>query len=394
MKRIFVFLILIAVLLNCIVIVPVFAVEPASVQAEHTSALAGQIVEYRVSISGNPGLTGLRIKLSYDETVFEVIELENEAGLAVEKGEALTTGNVLASKTTGGCQVFWYSTSESRRDGTLFTIRFKIHDAAALGTYPITLSYSASDTVNAAEQAVSLNVKDGSICVRTFAPTLYLGKASVSRGEEFDYIVCLQDDPGLASCGFKIVFDPEHFEFVTDQTTNTPIVTVGSGFLDGSIATKCYQNGIEVLWYAAKNTTACGALVSIRLRAKENSSVGTKTVRLSLNAEQILNEDEQKITLKAENGEITVCSAEKVTVQFPDVHTASISVSGVSGAHVIAAFYQENGQMEVSTCSAITNGEGNFTVNAAHDLSKCSWKIFILDNAFRPVSACFSNTSP
>lgn len=40
----------------------------------------------------------------------------------------------------------------------LFTLRFKVSDAAAIGTYSVNLSYSVGDTANAAERPVALNI--------------------------------------------------------------------------------------------------------------------------------------------------------------------------------------------------------------------------------------------
>lgn len=391
MRKTVIFLILAVALIGCMA--QASAANPVVVQAATTSALAGQIIEYRVSISGNPGLIGFRIKLAYDQQIFEAVEAEDGAGIAVEKGTALPTGNLLASKTVGGCQVLWYSTSESTQDGILFTLRFRVNDASAVGTYPVILSYSAGDTINAAEQPVALNMMAGNICVRTYTPLLYARDFTVTQGEEFDYTVWLQDNPGLASCGFTVVFDPAQFEVVTNKTTNAPVITTGSGFSGGSIAAKGYKNGVGVLWYTTKNTTADGVFVSIRLRAKEDAVVGAQTIQLTINPEQTLNEKEHKVELTAASGNGNVRSSVTVSVQLSGTHTATAKLTRASGTYAIIAFYKEDGQMDTIACSVLEQREATIAVHSNYDLSECMWKLFILDESFCPVSSCFSSTS-
>lgn len=391
MRRVLTISLILAILLA--LCAPCLAADAAVLRGEALSALAGQTVEYRVSISGNPGFTGFRIQLYYDESALEIIAEEGKADeAAVTRGAALGSGSIVASKIAGGCRVFWYSVKEAVQDGVLFSVRFKVLETAAQKTYPIRLSYAQEDTLNAAEEPVPLQCADGSISVRAFTPLLYGSPAEATQGEEFDYTICLQDNPGLASCGFTLQFDPNAFEVVTD-TGGEPDVRAAEAFVGGTLVARAYEGGAQLLWYAAQNTEQCGDFITVRFHAKSAAPVGKQSIRASLDASQTLklgeNEQVTEVPLGTQDGTVTVRSSARVQLRFPDTHTAVLDLSSAAAPYAAAAFYQANGQMITVSFAAVNGGAAQLSMKAeTADLQQCTWKLFLLDAEYRPICIC------
>ncbi len=390
MKRTVIAALLAALLL--VQTIPCAAAERPQVSGASVSALQGEIVEFQVSISGNPGLTGFRLSLAYDETALSVLTADDGAEVLAEKGDALTSGSLVASKTRNGCQILWYSTRESAQDGTLFTLRFQVQDAAQPAVYPITLSYTPADTINTDEEPVALSLQNGEIAVRTFAPLLYGGSCEASPGETFDFPVFLQDNPGIASCGVKVVFDPAYFELV-QAAEGGPICRLGDRFSGGTLEVKTYSNGAAALWYSARNTVAGGELFSLRLRVKNGAKAGTQTIRLIADPQQTLDENEKPVSLDAREGTVSVRSSAKVTVTVVDAHSAAVHVESAPASYAVVAFYSDRGQMILSALGTVVDGTADFGIHSGTaDLRNCTWKVFLLDQDHCPAEeAVFSS---
>ena len=369
---------------------PCAAAEMPRVSGASVSALQGETVEYRVEISGNPGLAGFRLFLNYDEEALSVLTAEDGQEVLAERGSALPTGTLVASRARKGCQILWYSTGESALDGTLFTLRFRVAETAQPAVYPITLSYAPADTVNAGEEPVALSLQAGEIAVRSFSPTLYGGSCQVSPGEVFDFPVILQDNPGIASCGVKVFFDDASFELV-QTPEGRPVSALGDCFSGGTLEMKAYADGAAALWYSAQETSASGELFSLRLRVKPGAKPGDQAIRLLCDPQQTLDAAEAPVSLETRDGTVTVLTSTKVTVTVSDAHSAAVRVESAPAAYAVAAFYSERGQLILSVLGAITDGSADIPVRAAAaDLRNCTWQVFLLDREYAPVEKPFS----
>lgn len=383
MKKIVVAIALLGILIA--LVLPCSAADGPVVSGDHLSEPAGKIIEYHVSITDNPGLSGFLIKLTYDTDALSVITEDDGKTVTAERGE-LGSGSLVASKTTNGCQVLWYSVSEESCDGTLFTLRFKIDDNAPIADYPIKVSYSAQNTVNAAGDPVQLHCEDGRITVREYAPTLYGSDITVEPGEEFDYSVHLRDNPGLATCGFTLLFDPNSFELVRSADNGDVICSAAEAFSGGTLTAKGYQNALVVFWYRHQNTTVSGEFITIRLRARETAAIGTATLQLRLNAGQTVDENEQELTLGTASGTVRVQDVTRAEVQIINSSQAQIEVTSTAASHIAVAFYEPSGRLAATATAEAENRAASITVETEQaDLQTCSWKLFLLDEQYRPI---------
>lgn len=126
----------------------------------------GREISYPLRVQDNPGLAGYRVFLSYDTSVFTPVT-EEDNGVAVACAPGWEGGTAMGSVRPEGLSVLWFSSGDVTREGEMFTVRFRISPEAELGEYPVSVTYAAQDTLNAAEQAQAFVCRDGSITVET-----------------------------------------------------------------------------------------------------------------------------------------------------------------------------------------------------------------------------------
>lgn len=130
----------------------------ASVKIDSVDAYAGQEVALPVYIENNPGLSGTKITVNYDKSL-QVI--------SVEKGKVFSSGNFVQNadnSTAGSFDIVWNSSVESKENGVIFTVTFKLPNNAS-GDYNINISYDKDNTFNARYEDVTLDCDSAVISV-------------------------------------------------------------------------------------------------------------------------------------------------------------------------------------------------------------------------------------
>ena len=116
-----------------------------------------------VLIENNPGVLGMILSVSYDETVMSMTSATN--GEAVSEVLTLTQGNSLNT----GCIFVWdgleISPSEIK-DGTILLMKFNIANNAPGGNYQIVIVCDEGDIVDNELYAVSPTIKNGYITIK------------------------------------------------------------------------------------------------------------------------------------------------------------------------------------------------------------------------------------
>lgn len=101
---------------------------PAQIICAGISCRKGETVSLPVSIVGNPGFASARFTVSYDKSALELVSIEKD----IMKGaiSSVEQGSISSA-----------SSSNVTEDGTLFTLTFKVLDAAETGKkYPVAIS--------------------------------------------------------------------------------------------------------------------------------------------------------------------------------------------------------------------------------------------------------------
>ncbi len=101
-----------------------------AIKAGKITGQAGKTVSVPVSISGNTGIGGFQMTVSYDEALTLT---------GIEKGSLLSSGTFNSDAKTGLIQ--WYTSDKAVRDnGVLFTLIFSVKTGTAAGDYPVNIS--------------------------------------------------------------------------------------------------------------------------------------------------------------------------------------------------------------------------------------------------------------
>lgn len=389
MKNKYSTLLLTLIIVGLIGIFPCSAVASATVSGDSIEAAAGAIVEYRVSISGNPGLTGIGLRLSFDTSVFSLVY--NDEKIDCAQGDFSPNGMLVCGANDGGCRIVWTHTSDVASDGTLFVLKLKVNESATPGDYPIKIQNIASYTVNKAEETVSLSCNGGTVAVRAFQPLLYGEAVTVKQGESFDYAVLVQDNPGVASCDVIVRFDPNTLTLEPDAASGGYAVKGSDGITQGSLVSKAYVNAVEVFWNHAYGSTSEGTLFVLRFKAKESAQIGEHTVQIECVAENTQNTNEQPVNFLVKNGSVTVESNLAVDALFSNPHTASITIRHAPARYVATAFYNSAGKLIAADVRETDNGETTYSVTAvSENLQEATYKIMFLDVDLFPVCECYT----
>lgn len=367
---------------------PCLAADTAVVTGETLTVVTGETIEYRVSISGNPGITGLGLKLSFDTDALALSYTDGEIDCV--QGDFSGRGSLYCGPTADGCQILWSHTSDVATDGTLFTLRLTVKEDAIPGEYPIRIQNVSRNTVNKAEERVPLTCRSGSITVRTYQQLIYGESVTALQGDEFSFSVSLQDNPGIASCDISVQFDPEVLIPLADAESGEYAAAPTAGILGGSLISRAGADSIRVFWTSTDNVSEDGTLFTLRFQVKDFAAVGRSSIILSYSTGNTLNAQEQPVTFDTASGEVDVRSALTVDVQFQTVHAARITVTHTSARNIIAAFYDERGKMLTCHLEQITSNDVVFSVQSAfRDLSCAEIRIMFLDEDFRPLCEAY-----
>ncbi len=143
MKRFWSSVLIFLMVFSTIVIpVEVSAADALMISADTQSAEAGETVTITLSASNNPGLSFLQVTLQYDTSVLTL--------------ESATNGNVF-STFEKGVNLQWSSDEDSTNNGTLATLKFKVTENAAVGSYAVNAIFREAYDSDINDVAVVVN---------------------------------------------------------------------------------------------------------------------------------------------------------------------------------------------------------------------------------------------
>lgn len=135
--------------------------DPTIVVDQVNAAPGDKSVTVSAFVKNNPGIMGMTLCISYDETVLKMKSAKN--------GEALSMLTYTApGKLKGSYTHLWDATDLSDddiRDGTILTMTFKVSADAPAGTYPIIVTFGEDDIFNGDMESVGFNVINGAVVV-------------------------------------------------------------------------------------------------------------------------------------------------------------------------------------------------------------------------------------
>lgn len=172
---------------------------------------AGEIVEVPVTIVNNPGFAGMDLKIEYDNTVLELIEIK------LDKFPSSSMASVSSGKISGG------DNKDIIGDGTMFVAVFKIKETAADGKSQVDI-----------EIYESFNIKDENI------------KFVVSSGEVEVYSYVLGDANGDGRVSSRDI--TRILQYLVDELGNNTIDLDAADFnRDGRVSSRDITKILEYL---------------------------------------------------------------------------------------------------------------------------------------------------
>jgi len=147
-----------------LVVTATYTTTKTVIYAEHVSVNKGTgEVTMNIRVINNPGIMGAVLKVSVDD---EVLGLK-EATKTEYPGLTLT---IPGPKNTASPYTFMLDSlelaKEDKKDGTLFTITFKVKDTAATGKYDIKLSYDNGAIFDEDYKDPKVCLENGSITIK------------------------------------------------------------------------------------------------------------------------------------------------------------------------------------------------------------------------------------
>ena len=129
----------------------------AKLTVESKTASSGKEVKLAVSLSENPGLAYLKLKVSYNASALEFVSAQNTGRL---------TGTFTTSKTTdvNPYVIQWMGADNSNGNGTIMNLTFRVKENAAEGNY--TISLTPEEAYNSSYDDVTFTVTNGVITVK------------------------------------------------------------------------------------------------------------------------------------------------------------------------------------------------------------------------------------
>ena len=387
MKRLVSLACILCLLLMCAA--PAFAGGTAVLNGEAAYVKRGGYVEYSVRIQNNPGISAFLVYLDFDTALFSAEFDEARGEYPVTVGADFRAGDIHCNVNGGrGYVVSWYSTGRAvAADGVLFTLRLKAADDAASGEYPVTIRYSAKNTLDSGLSPVSLVCQAGSITVAPDAAVLAVAELEVHPGETCSLRVRIDENPGIAAYAVYLLLDTSVFSAIpADDGTGYAIVN-GDGIAGSNLLCSAYaKRGYKIQWWNSTENVRAGTLFELPLMVSENAAPGTYAVQLRITAADTTDEHGVPVKAALSDGMITVKAQTwaEVTAKYG---SGTVTIGGTpceaaSGDVLMAASYDGSGRLlDCRIVNADAAGQRQSFTLSCPEPGSTTVKFFILDAA-------------
>ena len=165
MKKILSTLILLSLLISSLIIVStVSGANNAVLAVGSIEATAGETVTVDITIENNPGILGMTLKVTYDESILTLT--------AVKRGDAMSALTFTPPKNlSSGCMLPFDALEiydEDIKDGTVATLTFAVAENADAGsTGKIYLSYNDGAIIDNDLNVLDIDLREGSVTVKS-----------------------------------------------------------------------------------------------------------------------------------------------------------------------------------------------------------------------------------
>ena len=235
--------------------------------AETVSAQPGDTVAVDLTIENNPGILGMTLKVTYDESKATLTGVANGDTLSYM---TFTTPKNLSS----GCQLPWDAIDvpvDGVKDGVIATLTFQVSENVAEGEeIEIGISYDAGAVIDNDLNPLNIGIKNGKIIVGVEAEDteefMVRGTgSSIVAGTDVSVDIVLENNPGFCTIDLCYVFNTDYF-------TLTAVENKVPGFTMTHITT--------TIWDAVSDFTEDATLGTLHFSVAEDTPVGEHEIEI------------------------------------------------------------------------------------------------------------------
>ena len=297
---------------------PTFVVSDVSASAGERS------VSVPVSIVKNPGILGMTLVVSYDDTAMTLVNSAN--------GDALSMLSFTKpSRYKSGSIFTWYGEALDDSDivdGEVLILTFDISETASDGIYPIEISYVEGDIFNADLAPAEIAIRSGSCAVvgsgaggdagggdssggdgdtddtdEITSPTFVVSDVSASAGERSVSVpVSIVKNPGILGMTLVVSYDDTAMTLV--NSANGDALSMLS-----FTKPKKYKSGSIFTWYGEAlddGEIVDGGVLTLTFDISSSAVSGTYPVWISYVEGDIFDADLAPVEIAIKNGDITI----------------------------------------------------------------------------------------
>lgn len=141
-----------------------------TIYAIKTECSSGEVIRFPITLVDNPGITSLSISVEFDDTIFELIAVDDSG---------LLPGKMHSDNYSSPYQLEWEndaSTQNYTDVGRLVTLYFSIPDDVPDGHYPVTINHSDNFVIDKNYDDVAIVFSDGELIVSEDGHTTVWGQ--------------------------------------------------------------------------------------------------------------------------------------------------------------------------------------------------------------------------
>jgi hypothetical protein len=348
-----------------------------TVAAPTANLYAGDDFVVSVDIADNPGFAGAAFTVGFDEDVLEFV------GFDVD--DYLLGANYVTDEDNASIGYVGISADEDAlvpvngASGTLFKVKFKVKEGAAVGATNISVGLKDDDPLNLVDSlgdAVDVNFTAASVTIASVAAvTVGSVAGNQAPGDTFTVPVSISGNPGFAGAAFTLSFDPAALELVSISDTGsifegnlyTDLSSASAGFFAITYGDEEEVEGVEV-------ANGNGVLFYVAFKVVDDAVSGTYDIDIALkdaSANNFVDEAGDPLPVAFTGGTVNIVAPVPIT-------KTTVSVGNVEA--------YSSTQIRVPVSIALNDGFSYLAIRFNYDTTKLDltgidWTGTLLDDA-------------
>lgn len=291
----------------------------------------GGQVQVPISISGNTGICGAVLEISYDNAL---VLSDISVGAALSSLVMTKPGDM----SNNPIKIVWDGLEADNTNGVIATLTFNV--PKEVGVYNISVSYEDGDIIDGNLSPVNVHTESGSITVSEEEqppnlPSISIGNVTAKAGTQAEVPVIISDNNGI--CGASLSISYDNALVLTDISAGTALSS-----LNMTKPGKLSLNPFKLVWDGLEADNTNGVIAVLTFTAPSN--IGSYNISASYDEGDIVDENLNPIAVKTEQGQIKVSASKSIIVEIDD---KKVELTGYDdmAAEVLAAFYNNDGTL-------------------------------------------------